>query len=133
MASGRAALDEMIRSARALGTMVPDAAPAVARVLDSEVRTQIAQGTGPDGRPWKPTQAGNLPLRNAGKSVTTRAIDGVVLMTVVGVEARHHLGAVRGKVRRPIIPSSRIPDPMARAITRVYEERFGKITGGAGG
>lgn len=129
-ADGHAALDAQIRRLRELENLVPDAAPAVANTLDKEIRHQIARGVGPDGQRWKPTKKGERPLQNAAKALTVRPVGNVVLATLEGPEALHHLGRARGGVRREILPTGKIPEPMTKAITKVIEERFTKTMGG---
>lgn len=130
MADGRAELEAQIRRLRELGKLVADAAPAVADAVGRELEQQIERGVGPDGTPWQLTQDGRQPLRGAARAVRTRALGNVVIVEVTGVEARHHLGAVRGKVKRPIIPTRSIPQPVAVAITKVIGERFDRTMGG---
>ena len=124
MSSGHEVLREMKQRLRELGDIAEDVAPEVAVAVQDELTKQIERGVGPDGRPWKLTRDGRKPLRNAAKALTVRVIGSVILTQLTGPEARHHLGAVRGKVRRAILPTRRIPDPMVRAIRRVIEQRF---------
>jgi hypothetical protein len=105
-------------------------APKVAVAVEAEVRDQISQGVGPDGVPWKKTKEGKTPLQNAASALTVRPIGSVVLLRLTGPEAKHHLGAVKGKIKRPIIPTGKIPDPMTRAIERVVTGEFRRITEG---
>lgn len=125
MADGRAALAAQIARLRALPkAMTQDAAPAVAVELERELVAQIGRAEGPDGKPWPLTKGGGRALQGAARDLTVRAIGDVVLARLDGVHARHHLGAVRGAVRRPILPSGRLPDPMTRAVKHVLEQRF---------
>ena len=128
---GSIALNAQIAKLRRLGpALTKGGAPAVALAVRGELAAQIAAGTGPDGRAWKPTKAGTPPLRNAAAALTVRAVGTVVVATLSGVEARHHLGAVKGKVKREILPTGKIPDPVTRAITRVVTAEFEAIMGG---
>ena len=130
MAEGRQALRAHVAKLRSLGTLAETSAPAVVEAVRREIGRQVAQGQGPDGTPWAPTQAGERPLRRALKHVVVRALGTVVLVRLGGHYARHHLGAVRGKVRRPVIPTDRLPDPVTRAIRAVIEGRFHRLMGG---
>jgi len=127
LADGFAALDRQIRRIRELGQLAEESAPAVAAAVKKEVTAQIARGVGPDGKPWKPTKSGEKPLQNAGKALTVRAVGPVVVLRLTGYHARHHLGAVKGGVRRPILPTRRIPDPVTRAIKTVVTRQFRKV------
>lgn len=120
---------EQIARLRRLPTLVHTAAPTVARVVEQEITAQIARGVGPDGRPWAPTQDGQQPLRNAAKALRVSSVGNAVVATLTGVEARHHLGAVRGSVKREILPTGRIPDPITRSIRTVVDAEFHKIMG----
>ncbi|MBN8609145.1 MAG: phage virion morphogenesis protein [Deltaproteobacteria bacterium] len=136
MRDGASEMDAMVAQLRALPGMVERAAPDIARALDDELRANIARGVGPDGTPWKPTKDGTAPLANAGKALSTRAVGTVVLARLDGVEARHHLGAIRGSSKenwlaRPILPSNKIPAPVAKAIKTILTEEFEETTGGA--
>lgn len=132
MPDGRAALDAQIKRLRSLPrALTRDAAPKIAKAVELEIRAQIARGVGPDGKPWKATEAGGRPLRHAAEHVTVVAVGDVIVVRVDGVEARHHLGAVKGGVKRPIIPTGALPDPIARAIGRVIAEQFRAHMGAA--
>jgi len=128
---GFAELDRMIECLRTLGpALTTEAAPAVAKAVERELDAQISRAVGPDGRPWKATQDGRTPLRNAAKALSVRAIGDVVVATLEGAEARHHLGAVKGGVKRQILPTGKIPDPVTRAIKTVLTTAFQRKTGG---
>jgi hypothetical protein len=124
MRDGRAKLDEQIARLRGLIGMPARVAPKVATVVDRKLRENIAAGIGPDGKPWALTQDGKVPLRNAGKSLTVSATGPVVLARVNGVEARHHLGAVKGGIIRRILPTKRMLAPMTAAIREVLAGEF---------
>lgn len=132
MADGMAKLDAQIRKLRELGTLVKDSAPEVAKAVDGELRAQIARGVGPDGAPLEPTKDGRQPLKNAGKALRVRAIGTVVLSTLSGPAALHNSGRARGGVRRQILPSGKIPEPVTKAITKIVTDRFRKTMTGSG-
>lgn len=127
---GSIALDAQIAKLRRLATFVGGSAPVVALAVKREIGAQIAAGRGPDGKAWKPTKAGTPALRGAAGALTVKAIGSVVVATLTGVEARHHFGAVKGKVKREILPTGKIPDPVTRAITRVLTGEFNAIMAG---
>lgn len=131
MADGRAALRAQIARLRKLSGLTKDVAPKVARAVERELRAQIAAGKGPDGKPWKRRQDGGQPLRNAAAALSVRAVGDVIVVRLDGVEARHHLGAVRGGVRRQIIPTGSMPDALTRAIEEVVTREFRSIMGAA--
>lgn len=129
-AAGFAALDAMIDRVRRVPELVREAAPEVAAEVERELVANIAAGRAPDGTAWEPTKEGGRPLANAAKALSVRAVGSVVLMTVSGPEAKHHLGLARGKVKRRIILTRGIPSPMASAMRKVFARRFARLMGG---
>jgi hypothetical protein len=128
MSNGAAQLDGQIARLRELAKLVPSAAPAVAVAMSDVIVANIARGVGPDGAPWERTEEGKQPLRGAAKALEVRAVGTVVVATLTGPEARHHLGAVRGGVRREILPTGgTIPGPMVDRIERAVTDRFRAI------
>lgn len=130
--SGETELNAMIRRLRALPRVVEEALPEAATELEKVIAGNIAAQRGPDGKAWeKPKDPETKDvLRNAMKSVTVRAIGRVLLARVVGVEAKHHLGIVKGRVKREIIPTGRAPQPMIEALRRVIFRRLNTVVNG---
>lgn len=129
MASGHAELAAYLRRLRALPTLAERAAPEVADALGREMTAQIARGEGPNGRKWKRTEAGQLPLQGAAANLRIRPVGTTVVMRLDGHHARHHLGAVKGKVVRRILPTGGIPDPLTKAIKVVVTKEFKRTMG----
>jgi hypothetical protein len=127
-----AELDEMIRRLRALPRAVDEALPEAAKELEQIIAGNIAAQRGPDGEKWAPAKDPETTavLRNAMKNVTVRAIGRVLLARVVGPEARHHLGLIKGRVMRRIIPTAKVPKAMADALRRVVERRLKAVASG---
>lgn len=119
-----AAIDSMIERLRKLPRLAREAAPDVARAVERELRSQVSAGIGPDGKAWKPTQDGRVPLRGAASALSVRAVGNVVLATVSGPYALHHRGWVRGGVRRAILPSTRAPEAVTRAVRVVVADHW---------
>lgn len=128
--AARRALDEHIARVRALPGMAERAAPAIARAAHDEVAKTASAGTAPDGAPWKPTKDGTRAMRNAAAAVRAEARGSVVLVSVEGHHALHHLGRAKGGVRRQIIPTRSIPTPVTNAIETVLAGEFRKTMGG---
>lgn len=113
-----ALLDAQIAALRKL--KAPElAAPLVALELKRILDAQIARGVGPDGTPWAPTRAGGRPLQHAAAALTVFAQGTVVIAKLVGATALHHLGRVRGGIRRQILPSSSLPEALTDALRQV--------------
>lgn len=120
-------MQDHIRRLRELAGFGGRSAPLVARAVEAESRKASARGVGPDGKPWQLTKAGKKPLQNVVPVV--RAVDTAVVMRLEGHRARHHLGIAKGKIRREILPSERIPDQMVTAIDKVITDEFERIMG----
>ena len=129
MADGLDAIGEWIASLEDLADLVDDAAPDVAKALEAKLRDQVARGVNPQGKPWPKTKAGRRALPDAMDDVAVRARGPRIEIRVTGTHARHHLGAVRGGVRRQIIPERELPKPMADAVGEVLEEHFARKVG----
>lgn len=125
-------LDEMIARLRALPRAVEEALPEAARELEKIIAGNIVAQRGPDGEAWeKPKDPEtSTVLRGAMKNVTVKAIGSVLLARVDGVEARHHLGLIKGKVSRKLIPTKKIPGPMVEALRRVITRRLKAVANG---
>ena len=122
-----AELDDMIARLRGLGATTREAVPEVADECKTVLAGNIAAQRGPDGEAWPKSKDGAPVLVNAAKELTAQAVNGAVLITLRGPEARHHLGIAKGRVQRRILPSKGIPAPMSEAIRRVL---FRKLDAG---
>lgn len=130
-ATAMSALDAHIARVRTLPLAVPEIARHAADEIRAILSRNIAAGVGPDGKPWPKTLDGHAPLANAMQSIDVRASGASIVIVVDGVEARHHLGMVRGGVRRELIPTSRIPGPMIEALSRLTAEVLDRHMAGA--
>jgi len=127
MANGDAVLQDHVRRLRELAGFGGKSAPLVAKAVEAETRKNAARGVGPDGKPWQLTKEGKKPLQDVVPEV--RAVGTTVVMRLKGHRARHHIGAVQGKIKREILPNKRIPETMTRAIDKVITGEFGRIMG----
>lgn len=116
-----------------LGDLPTEVAKDVAPVLDAKIKANIAAGVDPGGKPWPLTKDGRKPLTNAGAALTVRAISSVVQAKLVGHVALHHLGAAKGNIRRQILPSSGLPQPMTAAVKTIATKRFNAKMASKGG
>jgi hypothetical protein len=118
------ALAERIRKLPELAAKV---APDCARVVAKEIERTTAAGTDSYGVPWAPKKKdGGKPLINAFAAVTVGVTGKTILILLKGVNAKHHLGAVKGKVQRAIVPRSKlgIPITMVAGIDDVISKAF---------
>lgn len=127
MSAATEALDAMIAATSGLTTLVDDAMPALAKSVRARIEETIAAGTTSYGEPWAPKQDGGQPLVNAASAVAVAAVGRTIYVRVMGVEARHHIGSVKGKRKRAIIPERGLPSAMANnmraVLQRAFEER----------
>jgi hypothetical protein len=123
-------LDAMIAKLKHLPELAQRAAPEVAGAVRDNVREQISKGTDPNGNPWKPTQQGERPLKNAANALYVANIGTTILARLTGPEARHHWGRARGGIKRQVLPTNGIPSSMAKAITEVVVTEFNALMGG---
>ena len=129
MPSGPEQLRTMIARLESVGELATSVAVDVADAVDREIKSSLARGTAPDGKPWKRTKDGRRALQNAQKAVRVQGVADTVVVTVDGHHARHHLGAVKGGTRRQVIPTRRVPDSVLKGIDHVITGEFKRITG----
>lgn len=124
MADGDAQMDDMIARLKSLPRKLEHSAPKVAIALKRRIDANVRAGVSPTGKPWAPTKDGRKALPNADKAVQVQARGTVVLATVDGVYGRHHLGAVKGGIKREILPRAGVPELFAKSIKDVLDEAF---------
>jgi hypothetical protein len=119
-----AELQGMIDKIYALTDLGKEAAPSVAKVVRRDIEGTIARGVSSEGHPWKPTLDGKKPLQHAAQALRVASVGSVIYARVVGVEARHHKGRVKGGQKRTILPVDGVPPRMAAAIKLALDETF---------
>ncbi len=120
-----AALDAQIQRLRQVSAATPEIAREVADEFRRILVSNIKAGRGPEGQPWPPRKAdGGRALVNADKALEVEAIKNAVVATLTGPIAKHDLGVARGRVRRPILPTRKLPGPVVIAIKRVVDRRL---------
>lgn len=117
-----AALDGRIASLSSVPSALPEIAQRAVVEIRRTIAANIAAQTGPDGAPWPATKDGRPALERAMRSIAVRAEGASIVISVGGVENRHHLGAVPGGTRRPLIPSGAIPASIVEQLDRVALE-----------
>lgn len=126
--TGESELDAMIARLRKLPNLAREVAPACERVVDAELRRTVVAGTDPYGKPWAPKkQGGGKPLENASAAVHVAAVGTQIFVRVTGINARHHLGRIKGKVAREIIPTKDIPPLMAAGMRAEISKAFLRV------
>lgn len=123
-AAAMAEMQAMIDKIYALTDLGNKAAPSVAKVVRRDIEGTIARGLTSEGNPWKRTQDGDRPLKNAAQALRVASIGSVIYARIVGVEARHHKGRVKGGQKRSILPVKGVPPRMALAIKAALDAAF---------
>lgn len=131
-AAGFRALDSQIGMLKVLVDLPDECVPVVADAMERETHRTIRAATDPDGKPWPPKKDGtgftfvkpsDIVVGAAGRIIITRIKTRPVVL--------HNNGYARGDIVRRVIPSKRIPAPMAAAMRRACEAKFREMTGGA--
>jgi hypothetical protein len=130
MSNGDQALDDFVRSLRALGHVDADAARLAAPLVEAAVKRTAAAGTDPDGKPWLPKKDGGRALEHAADHVTAKAVGTTVVVTLVGPDVLHNSGTKRVP-KRQIIPDggAGIPKSVTAALTEGAARAFEKTMG----
>jgi hypothetical protein len=120
-------LEDMIKHLQSLPqAMTEEAAPRVADAIRAELARSVAAGTSPSGEKWAPRAAGGQALAGAMSSIGVAAVGSTVVVSVTGVEGRHHFGRVKGGKARPIIPTDALPatwsEVIERELTKCFDE-----------
>jgi hypothetical protein len=117
-AAAFAELDKMIEACRSMPGMAKRYAFEVAGLLEDVVAQAVAEGRSPEGAPWKPTVAGNTPLRGAMSAVSV-AVDGDgVTATLSG----HHVFHQRGTKSQAANKASRAAGAARRMARSAAKE-----------
>lgn len=112
--------------------LVRDGGPDMAAAIKGYLNGTIHAKTTPDHEAWAPRKRGTAPvLENAAEHVTVVAVGPQIFIRVIGVEARHHRGRIKGGTARPMIPTDKIPADMAAVMERVLRAHFDRQVSGA--
>lgn len=113
-------LDERIRRLQRLSKLNTVVAADVLGVMQQTLERGFQRGVGSDGQPWQRTKDGRVPLRNAPSEIQYTTVNDVVIVALDwGRHARHHVGAVKGKIKRPILPMRKAmtgDDALSKAV-----------------
>jgi hypothetical protein len=130
-----ATLEEIEARIRAMPEgVVRESGPVIAdQIKELLLVTMRAQQT-PDGKPWPKRLKGIGPvLVNAADALRVTAYGPQIFIRLLGIEARHHYGSIRGSVvRQQILRGRRYSPKIARAIGNTVLLYFNRIaTSGA--
>lgn len=126
-------LNRMIAALEALKHTPEQLVNIVREELDAHLRSTIAAQTTAYGDPWKPSKYGQPLLVNAAAALRYTVTGTKLRVTLTGIEAKHHFGAVRGGRARRIIPNRPyLPQAvMTRVIARLQEVVNAALSGAA--
>ena len=133
-----AALDAFAERLRAIPDLAEEAAPKIAELLKEAIAENIAAQRNPYGdtfAPRKPDRRydGKPMFANAMKAIEVKARGTVILITLDGVEAMHHIGNAKGYkggskklggYRRTLIPTGQLPGPFRGVIRATLAEKW---------
>lgn len=122
-------LNTWAKALRALPELGAASVADVREAVESEVRAHLARGEAPDGKAWPAKQDGSEPLKRAQQRVTVESRGNVVLTTVTGPTALHHLDKNGAAVLRQVIPNRLTPE-LLTAIRTAVARKFKEATGG---
>ena len=98
------------------------------RMQEHVARTSKA-GQNAYGVPLQPRKDSGKPtMTKATRNIDTTAVGNRIYQVVKGVEARHHLGAAKGKVKRPTIfnRTDSLPSEVSNAIKSLLSKDLAK-------
>ena len=125
-------IDNLLRKLDGLKSLGLRAVPVIARVMEAHLRRTIKAGTDPYGTPWAPRKRdGGRPLQHADQTLKVTGHGRHVIVEIHGIDARHHKGAVKGRVKRPVIFNQKeLPPALVEDIRAVLIEEFKKTVEG---
>lgn len=130
-------LDEIQRRVKFLPyALTVEAAPELAKAIRLVYVENVTRQETPYGDPWPPRKRGTKPvLVGAPAAITASSSGPRINITILGINARHHKGAVRGSVQRQMIPYRKdgqrgITPAVREAIVKILDRRFRETTGG---
>jgi hypothetical protein len=104
--------------------IIKKAPPAIAKELESDIKRTADAGQAPDGTAWQPTLEGKRPLKSAASDVSVRTSGTTIIASLTGNAVKHHKGTARGRIRRQVLPTRKIPDAVVRAMRKVMSKYF---------
>lgn len=128
---GDAQLQAMIERLHSVPEVIDAAMPDCVDAMRAHLQKTIAAGTDSYGKALKLTKEGDQPLQHAAKSLHVAVAGRTLFVRLTGVEAKHHLARVRGRVMRPLIPIREIPPAVVELMRKALTEHFQQQIGGA--
>jgi hypothetical protein len=128
-----ARLQEAIDGLASLDVLADDVAAAAVDPFRAELLGNIAANRSPGKNDWQPSKSGKPVLLGAGKALEVGSSGPVLWARLTGPEARHHLGAVKGAVRRQILPGRGSLGGISKILKRIATAEWRKRFGGANG
>ena len=121
-------LKDIMRSIRKLEGLNQEAIGDCCVAVEKVMADNIERAVTPEGENWAPKKDGGKALVNAAKYLSVKPLNTMILVKLTGIEARHSIGTVRGKVKRQIVPtSSTVPENMQDAIKEQLTKHFERL------
>jgi uncharacterized NAD(P)/FAD-binding protein YdhS len=117
------------RACREMPHLARASVPAVRDAVEQVVKGTAAAGETPDGARWPLTEEGEAALKEAAARVTVETRGNVVLTSVEGHTALHHLDVNGAAVKRQVIPEVLTPQ-LEQAIGAVLTRQFEAVVNG---
>lgn len=132
MTSASVQIDNTLKKLDELKQLGLRAAPTIVKVMEAHLRRTIKAGTDPYGTPWAPRKVdGGRPLVHADETLKVTWHGRHIIVEIHGIHARHHKGAVKGRVKRPIIFNQKeLPPALVEDIRAALGEELKKIVQG---
>lgn len=128
-----AKLDDLVANLRRIDAAGVAIAEEARPAILEEARRTAAAGTAPDGTPWAPTKDGRKALPNAASAISA-VVSGstVAVITLVLRGAYVFHSAMKGKGRRPILPSLKdgLPDKYEAILRAAAKKVFSRVLQG---
>ena len=113
----------------ALGRLPDELAAAAVVPLRQLLTANIAAQRAPSGVAWQPGAQGQPVLTGAAKALTVTSAGPTLTATLTGPEARHNSGAVKGKVKRQILPSRNSLGGVAKILQKIAAKKVAELQG----
>jgi len=127
MAEDHAKMRGFIKQLKSLDKFTRQVVDEAGNALEREVLASASRQQAPTGAAWTASKTGERVLRNVASNMRKTISGDVVTLTLSGHYARHHLGAVKGKIQRRILPSRNVPKPISGAIAQAITREFEKV------
>jgi len=118
-----AKLQKAIDAFAELGRFPEELAAAAVEPLRAQLTANIAANVAPSGKAWQPGAQGQPVLLGAAKALSVSSSGPTLTAKLTGPEARHNSGAVKGKIKRQILPSRNSLKGVAAILQKIVKQK----------